>query len=94
MNGFGKFYYSNGKIYEGDFENGLKNGYGVMTYNNKVIQKGIYFNGDFVDSNVLKNDQKSTGVSSLNNYKSDITSSYISPKKEKNGKNHNINFNF
>ncbi len=33
-NGWGKYYYNNGTIYEGNFLNGRKHGFGTITFSN------------------------------------------------------------
>ncbi len=32
---YGKYHYLNGNIYEGEFENSIKNGRGIIRYNDK-----------------------------------------------------------
>ena len=43
--GYGKYYYLNGKYYEGQFKNGLRNGNGKLYYSNG----NIIYEGDFVN---------------------------------------------
>ena len=43
MNGFGRYTYANGQIYEGNYVNGIKEGKGKLIYPN-----GFVYDGDFV----------------------------------------------
>lgn len=48
--GFGMMFYSNGDMYEGYFENGIKQGMGTMTFGSACIYIGEWDN-DFMDGN-------------------------------------------
>ena len=55
MNGFGRYTYANGQIYEGNYVNGIKEGKGKLTYPN-----GFVYDGDFIggrprgNANIIK----------------------------------------
>jgi len=44
MSGSGTFIYSNGDVYEGEFEDGNLNGYGIKIFKNGGRQEGIWQN--------------------------------------------------
>ena len=45
MNGYGKYTYSNGQIYEGNYKDGVKEGLGKLIYPNNKIYEGEFKNG-------------------------------------------------
>ena len=45
MNGYGKYTYSNGQIYEGNYVKGVKEGLGKLIYPNNKIYEGEFKNG-------------------------------------------------
>jgi hypothetical protein len=48
MHGTGKYFYADGRVYEGKFEGGKKQGYGVMTWT-KGPKKGEKYEGEWKD---------------------------------------------
>ena len=59
--GYGKFYYSNGNIYEGFWKNNQKDGFGVFYYQDRTRHYGNFKNDnliDIVNLNILNNDNK------------------------------------
>jgi len=46
-NGKGRYVYSDGSVYEGEFKNGKKDGRGVYTYGSKSINDGSVYKGYF-----------------------------------------------
>ena len=55
MNGFGKYSYSDGKIYEGEFVNDIKHGKGKMTFPDGTIHEGNFVNGELNEEKNNKN---------------------------------------
>ena len=49
----GVFYFQNGSVYEGSFENNLKSGHGVFTF-----QDGGVYEGEFVDDRMAEPNRK------------------------------------
>jgi hypothetical protein len=45
MNGFGKYSYADGKVYEGEYINGVKQGKGKLTYPGNREFEGNFDNG-------------------------------------------------
>jgi hypothetical protein len=43
--GWGRYYYSNGNIYEGDWKDDLKSGRGKMNYSNGEVYEGMWVKG-------------------------------------------------
>jgi len=62
MNGFGKYTYSNGQIYEGNYVNGVKEGLGKLFYPNKKIYKGYFKNGKPYGEGTIIVDGKETNI--------------------------------
>ena len=79
-NGYGKFYYSNGNIYEGYWKNNSKEGFGILYYNDRSKYVGIFKNDNMFEIND-KNDK---------NKKEDIKKSKIVKDKKINRINKNI----
>ena len=48
-NGYGKFYYSNGNIYEGYWKNNSKDGFGILYYNDRTKYIGIFKNDNIFE---------------------------------------------
>ena len=46
MNGYGKYTYADGKIYEGEYINGIKHGRGKLIYPTNKIYEGTFINGE------------------------------------------------
>ena len=55
MHGFGKYDYSDGKKYEGEFFNDIKQGKGKMTFPDGTIHEGNFVNGELNEE--IKNDK-------------------------------------
>ena len=51
--GYGRFYYSNGAVYEGYWDNNQKDGFGVMTYPDRTRYVGNFKEDRTVDNNAL-----------------------------------------
>ena len=45
MHGFGKYTYNDGRIYEGEYSEGIKNGRGKFIYSGDKIYEGMFVNG-------------------------------------------------
>ncbi len=69
FHGDGKYYFKDGRSYDGQFKFGKFDGRGVLyAANGKVIKSGSWRDGQFLD---LNSDKKGSGISSSNN-QSDI----------------------
>ena len=48
MNGFGRYFYKNGDIYEGDWINNKKQGRGKIIYNDGTVEEGQWENDEIL----------------------------------------------
>ena len=86
-NGIGIFFYKEGTRFEGEFENGTKNGYGVLyDSNNVAIEKGLYKNGLLIEE--LINDEIY-----VNHNDDDFDDDFINNNNNNNNDNNNNNNN-
>ena len=53
-NGYGKFYYNNGNIYEGYWKNDIKEGFGILYYNDRTKYIGSFKNDNIYEENEKK----------------------------------------
>ena len=59
MNGYGKYTYTTGQIYEGNYVNGVKEGLGKLISTNNHIYEGEFKNGKpFGEGTLLINGKK------------------------------------
>ena len=77
-NGYGKFYYSNGNIYEGYWKNNNKEGFGILYYNDRTK-----FIGTFKNDNIFE-------VNNEKKKKEDLKKSKVVKDNKKNRINQNI----
>ena len=45
--------YPNGDVYEGELENGERNGKGKMTYTNGIVYEGFWRNSEFYEKGII-----------------------------------------
>lgn len=65
-NGYGKFYYSGGSVYDGEWVNNKMCGYGQLFYpNGQLAYQGFFKNDEFEGKGTLKNELY---LSFTNNY--------------------------
>ena len=90
--GYGKFFYSNGSIYEGYWKNNKKEGFGIFNYNDRTKYIGNFKNDVMIDkvtddkqSNLFNNnnDMKSTIKSNANATKSSFVKNKNTPSIKK-----------
>ncbi|MCQ2819494.1 MAG: hypothetical protein MJ252_19705 [archaeon] len=81
-NGYGKFYYSNGSIYEGYWINNAKEGFGILTNQDRTKQVGLFKGDRFIDGFITKGDkQLKVGNNTL--FKNDKTVDATTTKSKK-----------
>ena len=80
--GYGRFYYSNGAVYEGYWENNHKDGFGVMTYPDRTRYVGNFKEDRTIDNNALVMYMNAKKLAETNMNNQTVTSMASQPNKK------------